>query len=127
MLMLLKHKSEQRENYRLTLHTLNKKCIVLNNKNNDFKRMVSLISKNEISRLDVLFSTCIKQGKSIHAICETLGRAIDGTYNHKKYNEKSKDLGLLVLRIGGPRLVYAFNKLNIIPSADVIRKYSNQN
>ena len=83
--------------------------------------------KNEISRLDVLFSTCIKQGKSIHAICETLGRAIDGTYNHKKYNEKSKDLGLLVLRIGGPRLVYAFNKLNIIPSADVIRKYSNQN
>jgi len=33
----------------------------------------------------------------------------------------------LVLRIGGPRLVYAFNKLNIIPSADVIRKYSNQN
>ena len=27
--------------------------------------------------------------------------------------------------IGGPRLVYAMNKLNIIPSTDIIRRYSN--
>ena len=42
---------------------------------------------------DVLFTNCIKRGKSI-----------------------------LKIEIGGPRLVYVFNKLNLIPSLDIIRR-----
>ena len=42
---------------------------------------------------DVLFTNCIKRGKSI-----------------------------LKIEIGGPRLVYVFNKLNLIPSSDIIRR-----
>ena len=75
--------------------------------------------------MDSLFTTCIKQGKSSRAICETLKRAIDGSYHHKGYSERTKDVGVLVLAIGGPRLVYTFNKLNLLLSSDVIRKHGN--
>jgi len=121
--MLIKYKTDQIENHRLGIFNLSKKCIVLNNKNTDYKRMVALIAKNDISRLDVLFTNCIKRGKSTRAICETLSRAIDGSYHHKRFSEKSKDIGVLVLKIGGPRLVYVFNKLNLIPSLDIIRRH----
>jgi len=96
--MLIKYKTDQIENHRLGMFNLSKKCIVLNNKNTDYKRMVALIAKNDISRLDVLFTNCIKRGKSTRAICETLSRAIDGSYHHKGFSEKSKDIGVLVLK-----------------------------
>ncbi len=91
MIMLLKHKTDQIEKIRLGLFNLNKKCIISNNRNTDYKRMVALITNNDLSRLDVLFKSCIKRGKSARAICETLGQAINGSYNYKQYSKKCKD------------------------------------
>ena len=125
MIILLKHKTDQIAKIRLGLLNHNKKCLISNNRNTDYKRMVALIANNDLSRLDVLFKSCFKRGKSVRAVCETLGQAINGSYNYKQYSEKCKDIGWLVLMIGGPRLVYAMNKLNIIPSTDIIRRYSN--
>jgi hypothetical protein len=51
---------------------------------------------------------------------ERLNLAIQGCYKNKNFSEKEKDLGILVLRIGGPKLLTAFNKVNMLPSHSVV-------
>lgn len=50
-----------------------------------------------------------------------------GTYRVKGYDKKDFDLGILVLRIGGPRLLYTFNHLNYLPSSSSIYKACKNN
>lgn len=43
-------------------------------------------------------------------------------YRVKGYSKKDVDLGILVLRIGGPGLLATFNEINFLPSASVVYK-----
>ena len=59
---------------------------------------------------------------SVSLILSQLSQAIERTYQCKSYSDKDMDIGILVLRIGGPRLVYALNQAGLIPSKSVISK-----
>jgi hypothetical protein len=53
--------------------------------------------------------------------------AAQGCFKNKKFAEKEKDLGVLVLKIDGPRLLTAFNKLNLLPSASAVKRMLSGN
>ena len=58
-------------------------------------------------------------------ICDKIKQAIDGCFKNKAFSEKEKDLGILVLRIGGPRLLWTFDKLNMLPSKSLVSRMLN--
>ncbi|CAF0901890.1 unnamed protein product [Brachionus calyciflorus] len=109
------------------LETLNlrRSNITLNNQLSDYKRFKILVSQNDIPRIHVLVKSCIKSNYGINGIIEKIKQAIAGSYKPKGYGQKDIDLAILVLRIGGPRLLYTFNKLNQLPSSSLVNKALN--
>jgi hypothetical protein len=86
----------------------NRTILALRNKITLFKRFVLLISMNDIPRLSFLIKICLSRNCSINVIIEKMKAAIDGTYAPKQWDESDKDLGILVMNIGGPALLSAF-------------------
>ena len=119
---LLDYKNQQINN--LKLENLNKlrSIISLRNKTNDFKRFMILISQNQIPRLHQIIRISINNGFGINGIIEKIKNAIENVYHPRGYSKTEYDLAAITLRIGGPRLLYAFNQLNYLPSSSSMYK-----
>lgn len=107
-------------NLKLQSLNLKRENLSLRNRNDDLKRLINLIANNELARVNVIIKTCLKQKVGVNGIIERLNDAIARVYSCKSYSEVEFDAGVLVLRIGGPRLIYALNKLGLLPSRSVI-------
>jgi len=83
--------------------------IVLRNKITLYKRFIVFISMNKISKLNTLISVCLNRGTGVNGILEKLKEAANGVYKPKQWDQTEKDLGILVMNIGGPSLVQAFS------------------
>eukprot|EP00733_Pompholyxophrys_punicea_P000201 Pompholyxophrys_punicea_v1_NODE_36_length_4801_cov_3.930257.p4 type:complete len:150 gc:universal NODE_36_length_4801_cov_3.930257:1430-1879(+) len=91
-----------------------------------YKRIVSLLSQNEVPRLRSLLSHLLEKGWSINSILQKLGEAIDGCYHPKGYTTEDIQLGTLVLRIGGPQLVHVLHQKKGFPGLSHLKsKISN--
>ena len=119
---VLEQKNQKINDIILKQLNLMKANLILNNKNSDFKRFVQLISTEDFPRLSRLLKASINHGDSVHSIIDKLKKSINHLYKSKKFTEKEIDLGILTLRIGGSRLLYAFNQANLLPSSSYIYK-----
>ena len=125
LIALLEHKNATINEFRLASLNLKKNYLCLLNKANDYKRMMRLIASSDTPRLNSLLNTFMRQGHGMGTICDKIKQAIDGCFKNKAFSEKEKDLGILVLRIGGPRLLWTFNKLNMLPSKSLVSRMLN--
>ena len=98
----------------------NRTILALRNKITLYKRFVLLISFNDIPRLSFLIKICLSRNSSINVIIEKIKAAADGIYAPKQSDESEKDLGMLVLNIGGPSLLSPFK--GRLPSASYMYK-----
>ena len=99
----------------------NRTILALRNKITLYKRFVLLISVNDIPRLSFLIiKICLSRNSSINVIIEKIKAAADGIYAPKQWDESEKDLGILVMNIGGPSLLSAFK--GRLPSASYMYK-----
>ena len=124
---MIEQKNDLINSCRLESLNLKRNYLVRINKTNDYARLIKLIGSGDYARTNQLIRSFIGQGYGINGICDKLKLAIDGVYKNKKYSGEEKDLGLLALRIGGPGLVFTFNKLNIFPSQRSLQRYSLEN
>jgi hypothetical protein len=115
-------KNDQINSLKLNQLNMRRSYIVLQNKQTDFKRFVILLSQNDIPRLNNLLNVCLKSNFGINGILNKLKMAMDGVYHPKKFEKDEFDLAVLTLRIGGPRLLNAFNKQNLLPSSSYVYK-----
>ena len=81
-----------------------------------YKQLILCLSENDVPRLRQLFSVALRSGRSIHYIIDEIHDAIMGLYAARGYTEKDIDLGCLILRIGGPRLLHALRQVHGLPS-----------
>lgn len=119
--MLEKTKNQLNE-CKLKSLNLSRNNICLKNQINDQQRLLQCLSNNDIPRIHAILRTCLQQKMGVNSIVDTLQKAIERVYKCKSYSDKEIDVGVLVLSIGGPRLVFALNQLGIIPSKSIIHR-----
>jgi len=84
---------------------------------NDHKRILMLLSSNDVASVRRLLAAALRQGASAQTICTILTRAISGLYVPRGgFVQRDLDIALLVKSIGGPRLLYALQRSHGIAS-----------
>ena len=68
---------------------------------------------------------CVKKKTGIVGMINQFNLAANDVYKPKFWKQNDIDLAILVLRIGGPALLYAFHQQNKLPSSSFIYKVSN--
>ena len=87
-------------------------------------RFMNLIACNDIPRLHILLQVCLKKGMGMRSIIGRLDDAINLKYKPKKYGEEDWDKALLVLRIGGPKLLHLLHVADGYPSLRAVQSRS---
>ena len=92
------------------------------------KRLVFCLSENDVPRLRQLLKVALRNGRNIHYVIDKVHEAIMGLYRARGYTrgytEKDIDLGCLILRIGGPRLLHALRQVYGLPSVSFLYQKS---
>ena len=86
------------------------------------KRFLNLIAQEDVPRLSQILTICLNKKTGIRGIIDKFLLAAGDLYHAKGWNENDIDLATLVLRMGGPTLLYAFTDTNILPSSSVTYK-----
>lgn len=112
---------------RLSNFNLQRENIMLRNRIDLYERFKLLIANNDIKRLRVVVGNCLTHGYGLKTIIQKMSLTINKNYCAKKWDDNELDLSVLVLRIGGPALLHAFNQLSMLPTSSVIYKviYAN--
>jgi hypothetical protein len=79
------------------------------------------LATDDIPRLHQLIRQGLKEGAGISAIINKIEQALSGVYQARGYNDLDYDIALLVLRLGGRKLLYALNQHISIPSIRALR------
>ena len=74
----LKRKNEQINEYKLTNLNQRAQLINLKNSKNDYERLVTLLSQNDIPGVCRLIKVCLRANKGINALINTVVSAING-------------------------------------------------
>lgn len=80
-------------------------------------------ASNDIPRLQQLIRQAVRDKAGIASIIHKVELSIEGAYHVCGYNEKSLDVALLVLRMGGRQLLYAMSRFSTIPSIATLRRH----
>ena len=81
------------------------------------RKLLRLLSENEIPRVRLLLARQMKHGASTAAIIKQLHKAIDAAYRPVgDYSDREQDKAELALLLGGPRLLYALQRTDGFPS-----------
>jgi hypothetical protein len=106
------------------LSDLNKdlQLLLYKNKIAMYIRFQLLIANNDVQQIRAIMQNCIKNKRGVLYMIKQISLAANKVYQPKKFSQCDIDLGILVLRIGGPCLLYAFNKENRLPSSSFIYK-----
>jgi hypothetical protein len=76
----LDHKSDQINELRTGSLNVNRNYLNLLNRASDYKRLINLISLNDVPRIKQLISSCIKSKVSVSSMIEKLQLAITGNF-----------------------------------------------
>jgi hypothetical protein len=89
-----------------------------------YKQLIDLLRDNDqVARLPQILQTASKQHLSVCALSKRIESAIQGRYrNQTEFTKKEYDIGLLALRLGGYRLLYAFHRAFGLPSLRTIMR-----
>lgn len=79
------------------------------------------VATGDIPRLHKLVQQGLRDGASIGAITTKIEAGLAGAYQARGYDETDLDISLMVLRLGGRKLLYALNHQFAIPSLRALR------
>ena len=82
--------------------------------------LLMAISTKNVPRLAAVLATAHRKHQSPSAVLSLLDKAINGKYRPQLYTTDERALAVLILRIGGPCLMYAAHQANVIPALDSI-------
>lgn len=82
------------------------------------------VAENKVPRIQQLLQQGVKTGASVSKIIGKLEASLCGVYQARGYSTDDYDIALLVLRLGGRKLLYAMSKHIAIPSIRTLRRHS---
>ncbi len=80
LIKTIEKKNETSNNDKMIHLNYRKKIVSLRNKQNDYKRLVKLLSENEIPGVCRLVKVCINSNREINGIINTVVSAIKGNF-----------------------------------------------
>lgn len=80
------------------------------------------VATGDIPRLQQLIRQGLKEGAGISAIINKIEHALDSVYHARGYEKMDYDIALLVLRLGGRKLLYALNRYISVPSIRALQR-----
>ncbi|KAG8695139.1 hypothetical protein FRC08_008010 [Ceratobasidium sp. 394] len=123
---LLDSKDDQLKKYRLKGIELNRNARRLVGKLNDHKQLLVALSNGDDDAVARLVRTALRQGCGVLAIVDRIEKAQQGLYHCRSYTKKLYDIALVVLRLGGPRLLFILSRALKIPSLNVVYEHAEQ-
>ncbi|GLB43863.1 hypothetical protein LshimejAT787_1500470 [Lyophyllum shimeji] len=120
----LAEQDETLNNYKLKAVGLGRKCASLMRKLDDYRRFLMATATGDVPRLQQLIRQGIKDGASISTLTGKIEQALEKTYHARSYTQTDFDISMMVLRLGGRRLLYAMNQYISIPSITSLRRAS---
>ncbi|KAJ6449180.1 hypothetical protein C8R45DRAFT_1131162 [Mycena sanguinolenta] len=91
--------------------------------NTDYRRIMMLLSQNEIPGLRRLLIGLLKRGASPQMVLALLERCINGFYRpHQPFNKRELDISFLIKSLGGPKLLYALQKSYGLASVSTVQR-----
>jgi hypothetical protein len=124
---------------------INRNMQQLLGKLNDHKQLMLALAVSDDVAVGRLVRVALRQGSGVRAIVTRLGQAQQGLYHCQSYSvcdpdthllapfvthdciqKKTVDVALLVLRLGGPRLLYALSKSLNLPSLSTVYRHSER-
>jgi hypothetical protein len=119
-----KYQKKRAASARLQTLNLSRRFATATAKINDYERIASLLSHNTLPSARALLATLLARGCGPRAIVNRLADAIDSRSRTKSYTDEDVDLAALVLRLGGPLLLYALNQARGLPSTSYLYKHA---
>jgi hypothetical protein len=90
-------------------------------------QIITLLSTNNVKRLDHILSQALQRGTSFRAILSLLGRAAKGLYKPTgNYTEREKAMSLALLRLAGHQAVYMMHQEHLTPSLTYVRRNASK-
>ena len=111
--------------YKLKCLSKDSRLLAYKNRIDNYERFKLLLASCNVERIQTLIKVCINNGESLNKIIYKINQASNELYKPKSWTQDDIDLAVLVLRIGGPALLYAFNKQNKLPCTSFISKTLN--
>jgi hypothetical protein len=72
--------------------------------------ILQLVADNKIDRLKQVISGRLEAGGKVRSVLKAIAKAAEGTGSAKQFNQEDYDAALMVLRLGGHRLVRVMQK-----------------
>ncbi|THH06902.1 hypothetical protein EW146_g9475, partial [Bondarzewia mesenterica] len=104
---LLTVKNEQLDAYRLNSLNVVRKASASLRCLDDYRRFVMGVATYDVRRVRQLVAVAVSQGMGIKRIIERLKESADRVYAARQYDQQDFDMALLMLRVGGQKLLYA--------------------
>eukprot|EP00918_Siedleckia_nematoides_P003420 GHVU01007729.1.p1 GENE.GHVU01007729.1~~GHVU01007729.1.p1 ORF type:complete len:1183 (-),score=175.19 GHVU01007729.1:272-3604(-) len=86
-------------------------------------RVLRLLTDNDIPRICALVRVQLEAGASTMNMLATLERAISGQYKVKSYSASERDQCMLIMRLGGPRLLTALQETGGLAGLTTVHKW----
>ena len=88
------------------------------------KRLTMLLQQNDVPKLRQTIGAALGHGASMGVLLEKLAETIEGTYKARgNFSETQYDAVTLVVRLGGPKLLYALARPLGLPSLSDWRRH----
>lgn len=124
--LVLANKAKEKQNQTLRFHSLNqtraitRRDVSLSNQ----KRLIVAIANEDVPRVARVIHVALAKKRGVLGILEKVVEAAKGVYRAKKFDEKDRDLGRLLWRIGGDRMGHVASRVLGLPSVSTLRKES---
>ncbi|KAJ7766390.1 hypothetical protein DFH07DRAFT_769929 [Mycena maculata] len=117
-------RAENSRRLRAKIENMEKSNSVLNRKINDHRWIMMLLASNDVAGLRCILTVALRQGASAHTIFSLLEQCLSGRYSPRGgFNDQDYDISFLVKAIGGPKLLYAFQKSHGLASLSTVRRH----
>lgn len=112
--------SASRDAARLKMLNLRRLASRMCRKLQEYKKVMIFLGENDIPGVRRVLGQALKDGKSPIAMLGTLEAAFEGKYRARGHTEDDLDLAILVLRVGGPSLLFSLSQALCLPSVSSV-------
>ncbi len=88
----------------------------------DHHRFMMAVATRDVPRLSQLVKCALKEKAGVGQIVSRIEDSLSGVYQSRGYNSDDQDISLLVLWLGGRKLLYALSQHIAIPSIRTLRR-----
>ncbi|KAF7360931.1 hypothetical protein MSAN_01123100 [Mycena sanguinolenta] len=123
MQTLLRKKNDQINGLKLSGLTLSQTLLVRATHLEAYSRLRIAVARNDVPRIHTIIANDLKNGASLFASLEKVGRATEGNFNPKSYVRSEHQLSYLLWQLGGRAAAELGHRCLGLPSIPTVKRH----